>query len=104
MPPARSAPTMSSAASPTDVAWVSAMRPMSAWTAVTYRPAVTTMCVLALPGARFAVPGDGLGGDAERGVRPLVGPLRDRDVEQVEHDQLRVPGRQRVGPERGRLG
>jgi hypothetical protein len=40
------------------------------------------------------------GGELERGVRPVVQALRDRDVEQVENDKLGVARGQRVGPQR----
>ena len=53
---------------------------------------------------RGLVPVDGLGGAPEGRVGAFVGALRDGDVEQVEHDQLRVPGGQRVRPEGGRPG
>jgi hypothetical protein len=47
---------------------------------------------------------DGLSGALKSRVRTFVGPLRDRDIEKIENDQLRVPGAERVRPEGRRLG
>ncbi len=44
------------------------------------------------------MPVNGLGGTPEGRVGAVMGPLRHGDVEQVEHDELRVPGGERVGP------
>jgi len=42
------------------------------------------------------VPGDRLSGALEGGVRAVVRALGDRDVQQVQHHELGVPGGERV--------
>src|SRR5829696_3492340 len=72
--------------------------------------AIGTHLLDSLSGARAACPvgltlvgpvaRDGPSRDLERGVGALVGALRDGDVDEVEHHQLRVPGGQCVRAER----
>src|SRR4051812_132003 len=74
---------------------------LPSWGVISFLEGFSVMARAVL--GRF-VAGDGLGRFLEGRVRTFVGPLSDRDIEKIEDDELRVPGAERVRPERRRLG